>query len=367
MKKYKHLAMLAILVFTIINMASYAIASEQHYYPARVISTKYLPHPISKTSKIQQATMEITDNRYKGRIVTINHIITSYYGKYGKQIDKVVEPGMDVLLVGDNKLNHLLLYNYIRSKSYSKILWLCGLAILCIAGFKGLRAMLALLLTVSSIFIVFIPLVIKGYPPLATAFGIAIADLILSFVLITGFSRKTAAAIVGTTIGLSLAMLISIIAVKTSFITGLASSEGSRLIYTLANITIDFEGIVLAGILFGALGAIMDVGIEIASSMQEVFAHAPDISFRELFKSGLNIGRDVLGTMINTLVLAYVGASMMYIIYVRASNIPLINVLNQETITIEVIRALAGSLGLMLCIPVTALIAAIFYKKAITN
>ena len=111
----------------------------------------------------------------------------------------------------------------------------------------------------------------------------------------------------------------------------------------------------------------MDVGIEIASSMQEVFAHAPDISFRELFKSGLNIGRDVLGTMINTLVLAYVGASMMYIIYVRASNIPLINVLNQETITIEVIRALAGSLGLMLCIPVTALIAAIFYKKAITN
>ena len=337
------------------------------YYPAKVLSSFLGTHPGNTSAQLQVSRLVITDGVKKGSRVTVNHLVAAYYGKYGDRIDKVVKPGYRVLLAGDSGLENLFIYDYIRTTPYKLILGLCGLLILLIAGWRGFRAIIALSITIGLILLVGLPLILQGYPPAWLALGICFMSLLFSFLLIAGFSPKAYIAICGTTVGLLIALFISIITVKTSFVTGLVSSESSRLIYMLPDLKIDFEGLVLAGVLIGALGAVMDVGIEIASSMQEIVQHKPEISFKDLFNSGLNIGRDVLGTMINTLVLAYMGSSLIALVYFKAANIPLLVLLNDEATVVEIIRALSGSIGLMMCIPVTAFVGALVYKKRIAD
>lgn len=129
------------------------------------------------------------------------------------------------------------------------------------------------------------------------------------------------------------------------------------------DLKINYQGLLFGSILIGALGAVMDIGMSIASTIDEVRKVHPEANFQNLFNAGMNVGRDVMGTMSNTLILAYTGAALPLLLLLVANNMSLSKILNMEMIAVEAVRALAGSIGLVLCIPITALVSAFMYSE----
>ena len=175
--------------------------------------------------------------------------------------------------------------------------------------------------------------------------------------------KKTLAAIAGTTGGFIIAGTLSYISGKMVNLSGFDSEEATMLRFIPQTISFNFQGILFAGIIIGALGAIMDVAMSIASSMDELHQQKPLINFKEHFRSGINIGKDIIGTMSNTLILAYTGSSIPLMLLFVAYQMPIIRVINLDIIATECVRALSGTIGLAVTIPITVLCSALLYMK----
>ena len=174
--------------------------------------------------------------------------------------------------------------------------------------------------------------------------------------VVSGRNRKTITAILGTVGGVLSAALIALLIGQWAKLTGLGNEEAQLLAYVPQFRQLDYKGLLFAGIIIGALGAVMDVAMSIASSMSEIEQIHPKISNKELFKSGMNVGRDIMGSMSNTLILAYVGSSIQVLLLFYSFNVSTYAIINMDHMASEIIRAMAGSIGLVLAIPITALI-----------
>lgn len=239
-----------------------------------------------------------------------------------------------------------------------------ALAIVLIGGLKGLKALISLIITVCSLFFFMIPQIFNGANALIIAIITAVGITIVSLLIISGFNRKTLCAILGTSAGIILAGILAIVFGNVMKLSGV--DEDSYMLTTAGvNTVFNFKNIMFAGIIIGALGACMDVGMSLASAMYELKKESPDISGTKLFKSGMNIGKDMMGTMTNTLILAYIGSSMCVILLFMGFKFQLFEIINQEKIAEEVLRSLAGSIGLVCTIPLTALICSFIYKGKI--
>ncbi len=203
---------------------------------------------------------------------------------------------------------------------------------------------------------VLLPLRMRGVNPLLTAIFICLVVATASMLLVAGLSRKSWSAIVGTVGGVIVAGLSAQIVIATAHLTGLSSEEAQIL---RGSVLVQpghfYSGLLAAGMLIGALGVIMDVGISIASTVWEVSRADRSLAASELYKSGMNVGRDIMGTMTNTLVLAYAGGALPLLLL--ASQIPSSKLLNLDLLATEIAATLSGSLGLVLTIPLTALVA----------
>jgi len=234
--------------------------------------------------------------------------------------------------------------------------------LIVVGGKKGLRSLFALALTILIIFFVLFPLMLWGFNPLPTAIAISGVISLLVFWIVGGRTAKSLSAAIGTLFGVAIAGVLATVAGKMIHLTGLSSEESKMLLYSL-NMKINFQGLLFSGILIGALGAVMDVGMSIASAIDEVRKVHPEANFTNLFNAGMNVGRDVMGTMSNTLILAYTGSALPLLLLFIAGDIPLTKIINLELVAEEIARALAGSIGLALCIPATALVAAAMYTR----
>lgn len=239
------------------------------------------------------------------------------------------------------------------------IIFFCILVII-FGGFRGVKALLSLILTGLAIIYLFLPGIQNLYNPVLLAIGISAFATASTMILIAGFTKKSLAATLGTTGGVAAAGLIAFIIIKLAPLSGLASTEAHILLANTQDLDLDFKSILAAGILISSLGAAMDVSISIASSTQEIFEANLKQSRRELFAHAMNIGRDIMGTMTNTLILAYTGASIPLLILL--SQDPSIKVLNIEIIATELSAALVGSIGLLLAIPITAVASVLLLK-----
>ena len=146
-------------------------------------------------------------------------------------------------------------------------------------------------------------------------------------------------------------------------LTGWINSESAHLANLPTENPIDLKAIIFAGIIIGAVGAIMDVAVSISSALWELKAQAPKLSFGGIFKSGVNIGRDIMGSMTNTLVLAYIGSSLTVILLLIVYAASFTELLNREMVIIELLQSLVGSMGILLTMPLTALVCAVLYTK----
>jgi len=317
--------------------------------------------------KHQQVTLQILSGKLKGKTISLDHIASG--GMAGTKMKLV--PGDNVILyVEENPTKSespdgsplVHIDDYSRS---SPLLWLTviyGLILVAIGGKKGLRSLVSLVLTIAIIFFVLFPLTLWGFNPLLVSIAIAGVISLLVFRIIGGRTAKALSAAIGTLIGVAIAGILATVVGKIIHLSGLSSEESKILLYSM-NLKVDFQGLLFSGILIGALGAVMDVGMSIASAIDEVRKVHPRADFINLFNAGMNVGRDVMGTMSNTLILAYTGAALPLLLLFIAGNMPIAKIINMEMVAEEIARALAGSIGLVLCIPATALVAAAMYTR----
>jgi uncharacterized membrane protein len=181
--------------------------------------------------------------------------------------------------------------------------------------------------------------------------------------IVIGFNKKSFATAIGCLSGITVTGLITIIMDKLLFLSGIVDEHSRYLANLPVETSINLKAIIFAGIIIGAMGAIMDVAISIASALWEIKEKAVIISHKTLFRSGLTIGRDMMGTMANTLILAYIGSSLSVILILTVFSNSLLGLLNREMIVIEILQALVGSLGILFTIPLTAFISTIIYLK----
>ena len=238
---------------------------------------------------------------------------------------------------------------------------LLGFAALLIlfGGMTGLKALLVLLFAVLLIAKGLIALILLA-PSHIILWTILIGAVITlaTQLIVSGRNVKAAAAIIGTIGGILVASLLAVLAIHFTYLTGV-SEEQAGMLKALYLKDVDFRELLFSGIVLGALGAVMDVAVSIASAQYEMKLLAPHTKFRTLVSSGLSVGRDVMGTMANTLVLAYIGGALPLILLISAQpDVPLLHVMNLNMIATEVVRSLIGSIGLLCAIPITAYAAA---------
>ncbi len=238
-------------------------------------------------------------------------------------------------------------------------------AVILIGRIKGIFSLTALSITIMLVFFVLIPLTLKGYPPLPLAVLISIISICITLPVITGLHLKTLSAILGATGGVIFAALLAMALGQCMHLSGLVTNEMLTVFYS-SDVNIDLRGLALSSMIIAALGAVMDVCISISSSTAEIFSANPHINRKDAFKSVLNIGTDILGSMVNTLILAYVGSSLSLILLISMRfdpGMPVWMIFNYNPILSEIVKSVVGSLGMFLSIPLTAYIAVWLYSR----
>ena len=258
--------------------------------------------------------------------------------------------------------------DYVR---ITPLLWL--LAIFCIliivfSRIQGLKTIVSLGFTCFSVFVVLIPAILNGHNIYLWSIAVCMFITVMTLSIISGFNVKAMCAGIGCESGVLCAGLTVLISDKFLNMTGMLEEESVYLIQLYPDNPINLKAIIFAMIIVGAVGAVMDVSMSISSSLYELRLKSPNIRPSELMKSGFTIGRDMMGTMANTLVLAYIGSSLTSVLLLVAYNAGIEQVINKEMIVAEILQALAGSLGMLLTLPLTsAVCAAIYYNREEKN
>ncbi|WP_130807441.1 YibE/F family protein [Senegalia massiliensis] len=315
-----------------------------------------------ETTTIQTIELEITSGEDKGeKIIVENHVDSMF------AYNIVVEENDDVLVYLEKDESGEIIQGYISEIARDKYLLYLGiiffLLLLIIGGLKGLKAIITLLITAFAVLKIMLPLILKGYSPIYLSIIVSICIITVTLVIISGFNRKALAAIIGTTGGVLVAGLITLIISELASLTGLGTEEAQMLSLVEQGDSFNFKGILFSGIILGALGAVMDVSMSIASSINEIKIANPEMTTKQLIKSGMNVGKDIMGTMSNTLILAYSGGSIHLMLLFMAHDFNIIDIINRDMIASEILRALAGSIGLIFTVPITAIVASNLYNK----
>ena len=322
---------------------------------------------------IQEVKIKILEGKYKGEEYTTNYVLS--YDIEGKILAYELEKDNKVMVsITENPdgTKEIAVQNVVRQNYMLLMLLVFFASIILVGGKKGIKAILGLVVTVLAVYFILIKSIYIGKSPIIMSILTSAVVIFATLIIIGGFNKKVFTAAIGTLGGIITAGIFATIFSYLTKLSG-AGEDAVQLSINASNITFNFRELIFAGIIISALGACMDVGMSIASSLDEIKSKTPDITAKELFKSGMNIGKDVIGTMCNTLILAYVGGALTLIILFMVCDFNLIQILNKETIAEEIISAIAGSTGVLYTVPITAFVYSfinrdkVIYRKTSEN
>ncbi len=303
----------------------------------------------------QTLRVELLSGRWKGDVVETENYLSAFYNVYVKAGDTV---SVSVNTLSDGQYS-VSVYNYDRSGALWVMAALFALTLILVGGRQGLRAVLGLAVTVFCVLFVLIPLLVqKGWPAIPTTLAVVAYTSLVSFIILGGVQTKTMVAALGTLGGVAIAGAFAWGACRIIHISGMNMDEAESLLLTACDNGLKIKGLLICGILIAAEGAVMDVAMSIASAVQELHTVNPELTAAQLFHSGMNIGRDAMGTMANTLILAFAGASLNMTIFIYAYDVSYVQLMNTDFVAIELVRGLAGSMGIVLTVPLVAAISA---------
>jgi uncharacterized membrane protein len=305
----------------------------------------------------QSLNVVVLTGRFKGDKMPV----TNYLGPLHEKLAKVGTV-LTVTITFDSREEgyQMSIVNYDLTWLMVGMLVLFIAAVVIVGRGRGVMSLVGLLITLVAIVFFLIPMWLKGYPAIPLTLGVCVFVTIVCFVLLGGLTKKTAAAMLGTVFCVLIAGAFSLICGRIAGVSGNTMEEAEWLMdeSRTLEVTLNVRGLFVSGILIAALGAVMDVAMSIASAVNEISEVDPSLSGRALFKSGMNIGRDLIGTMTNTLILAFAGSSLNLMIIMFAAGMQPYQLINNNDTAMEVIKAVAGSLGLVLAVPLTAAAAA---------
>ena len=236
------------------------------------------------------------------------------------------------------------------------------LVVLCLVGGKqGIKGALGLVFTFFCILFVYLPLVYRGLSPFWVSVFICVITTLVTMYLIGGPTRKTLVATGGTVAGVVIAGISATIFSMATGITGWNVSDIESLLTLASTSGVQVGGLLFSGLLISSLGAVMDVAMSIGSAIAEIHAQNPALSRGELFKAGMHVGRDMMGTDSNTLILAFAGGSVSMLVLDYAYDLPWLQIINSNNIGIAIMQGLSGSFGIVLAVPVTVALAVALY------
>ena len=316
-----------------------------------------------------------SDNGYRGEQLLLVTVRSGDYKGQQMQVYNYVGPLYGgPLKVGDRATILISTYSdgTVNATVYEfdRLLPLCIVLVLFIAAAvavgcrTGIKSLVALAVTLVCLFGVLLPSLMKGANTLLMTFIVCAYVAVVSLTIVGGVRKKTVCAMLGAVAGTALALLFGLLAQGLTRIDGLRIDDVEPLLQLRQTGTpIGLRGLLVGGIVISALGAVMDVTMGIASSLSEVHAANPELSRRELFRSGMNIGRDMVGTMTNTLILAFLGSGFTLILYLYSLGLSPRQLLSSAYVSLEVVSGVASSVGVILSIPLTALITAEVFTR----
>lgn len=342
---------LLILILLLLGSNVHAIEDNKDILKAEVLKVEEYSKAGITTKAVK---VKILEGKYKGKGINIEYIPVKYSSNSYE-----LRKGSRVLIKLSSEQDGRIKANIVNvsREDHLKLLGIIFLVVIIIfGGIKGILSVTSLGISGLVIVKIMIPLIVDGHNPMLVAIVSTIIIILISFILISGFTRKSFVAIIGTVGGTIIAGILAKVFTDLCSITGLASEEVNFLI-TYMDTVIDYRGLYLSGVLIGAIGVVMDVSMSITSVIFELKTQNPNMNFAELVGSGLKVGRDIMATMVNTLILAYVGGAMPILLVFHFMRMPLGSLVSMEILSTEIIRSLCGSIGLILTIPLTSLVA----------
>ena len=338
----------------------------QHAVVDEVIATTPEPSINGKEATKVIFSATITSGDHKGE----SHKMTQLLDEMSPPVPKQVSPGDKILIAYTEPENTS---SAISGWSYAGVNNMYGVALLAI-GFlvliliigrgQGISTIVSLIITMIAVLGLYIPSLLLGRNIYLTTSLISVFVIVSSLCILSGWNKKTLCSIIGNCGGVFASGILAIFVNNAFGVTGVLNQDYLFLTMLEDGVSIDLPALIWGGILIGSLGAIMDVSMSLASAMQELSEQMYEPSFKKLVISGFNIGRDAIGTITNTLILAYVGGSMATILLFAAYTSDFVVLLNYEMLLVEIIQAIVGSIGILLAVPITVFFSAwIFLKK----
>lgn len=318
----------------------------------------------------QDVTIKVTSGEHEGAVFTnVRNNLSLYYGT-------VLEVGDSVIIAistdGETvEIDSNYIYEYDRTTPLALVVVFFLVITILVGGKIGAKSLIGLGLTILCIFAILFPLLIDGWPTLPCVLGLCAYVTVVEFVVLGGVNKKTICAMLGTIAGVAIAMLFALLSTKILRLSGYQIKDAVGEIEALGQLrqtqpigsALRLNYLLVGGILIATLGAVNDVAMSISSAMNELVVVNPNLTRRELFKSGMNIGRDMVGTMTNTLILAFVGGSFVEILYYSSLDLSFYELMSTTYLPVELVQAIASSAGVILAVPISVLLGMIFYAR----
>ena len=302
----------------------------------------------------QELELRILSGEHKDEIMTVTNYMSALFNVDVQQGDRIIVR----IMTDENGSYYASVFNYDRGIVLGGFLLVFFVLLAALGGKKGLGALAGLLLTLGCIWFILIPCLLRGVPAIPVTIAVSAVSAAAGLIFLNGYSKKTFCAVCGCVGGVLVSGIAAAVVGILSPMNGLNMQEAENLILYGADQGLKVSGLLVCGVLISALGAVMDVALGIASSVWEMREQNPDASVGSLFRSGMQIGKDAMGTMANTLILAFAGSSLNMLILVQTYNIPFLQLINTDSIALEVVQSVAGSIGILLTVPLVALISA---------
>lgn len=308
----------------------------------------------------QFLAVQLLDGPCKGQTVQVENMLS---GKM--ELDEFYEPGRVILVeydIKDGKVAHAMARGYYRLHLQMMLIVAFAVLLVAVAGVTGLKAALSFIFTGLVLWKLFFPLLLRGHPPIPT--GLAIVSLLTAVITFSvgGLNRRGVATFIGSMLGVLLTCGLAVWFAGAFQLHGAIRPFAEALLYS-GNYSLNLTNIYIASIFIASSGAVMDLAMDIAASMDEIKRKHPQISIGEHVRSGLRVGRAVTGTMTTTLLLAYSSSHITMFMLFMVKGLPAANILNAPFVAAEILNILVGSFGLVTVAPFTALVAGVLYRR----
>lgn len=321
-------------------------------------TTQFVPE-LNANQTTQTIEIYILNSTFKGSNATITNDLEPLHP--GDKIYINIADGATKNNLNDTNTTITDVY---RLQDLVKLVLIFIALVVIFGGWQGVRALMSFAGSLVLILFVLLPGILHGYSPIGVSIGVSALIIILGSYITHGFNKTTTSAILGMIITIIVSGLFAVFAVSSTHLTGTGSEEALFLLQQTGG-QVNLVGILLGGILIGLLGVLYDISISQAISVEELRRANPNMHYFDVYKRAIRIGKEHIGALINTLAIAYVGASLPLLLLFYSYNTGVLQIINKELFATEIVRILVGSAGLVIAVPITTIVAVVMLKNVV--